>query len=220
MRAGFRFKALALARREAGLILCLGSALALNTMVLAADPGNSHIPPSSMPDRNSTELPMPTPRPVDQAHVMADVGYHFANLWFAVENRNWPLAQYYLGETRSHLSWAVSLHPVRKTSAGTEVDLKGILDAVDNSFLSEVAKAIESTDTAKFKTAYQQTLVGCYACHTACEKPFLRLQVPTAPAASIINFIEPTNRPLLSSQPAQPHGSSPGRDPGNAHENP
>jgi len=27
---------------------------------------------------------------------MADVGYHFANLWFAAEKQNWPLADYYL----------------------------------------------------------------------------------------------------------------------------
>ena len=209
MRPGFRFKALALATREAGLILGLVSALLLNTTGLAASPEDDHISPASTHDKSSTELPMPTPRPVDQAHVMADVGYHFANLWFAVENGNWPLAQYYLGETRSHLTWAVSIHPVRKTSTGAEVDLKGILDAVDNSFLSEVAKAIETKDAAKFKSVYQQTLVGCYACHTACEKPFLRLQIPTAPAATIINFLEPTNSPGLSGQAERPRGSSP-----------
>jgi hypothetical protein len=203
MRRGFRFNALALAGREAGLVLGLGSALVLNTMVLAANSETNQIPPASTPEKSSTESPMPTPRPVDQAHVMADVGYHFANLWFAVENHNWPLAQYYLGETRSHLAWAVSIHPVRKTSTGAEVDLKGILDAVDNSLLSEAAKAIESKDTPRFKIAYQQTLVGCYACHTACEKPFLRLQIPTAPAATIINFPEPTNSPGLSSQTGQ-----------------
>lgn len=28
----------------------------------------------------------------DQAHGMADVDYHFANLWFAAHNENWPLA--------------------------------------------------------------------------------------------------------------------------------
>lgn len=33
----------------------------------------------------------------DQAHVMADVDYHFANLWFAAHNANWPLAEFYLG---------------------------------------------------------------------------------------------------------------------------
>src|SRR5258706_12028180 len=75
----------------------------------------------------------------DQSHVMADVGYHFANLWFAVEEQNWPFANYYLGETPSHLRWAVRLHPVRQTRAG-DVDLKGIVDAVDNSLLSEGGK--------------------------------------------------------------------------------
>ena len=134
-------------------------------------------------DITSLESRMP-----DQAHVMADVGYHFANLWFAADKRNWPLANYYLGETRSHLKWAVRIHPVRKTSAGTEVDLNGILEAVDNSFLTEVGKAIENKDIAGFKTAYRQTMEGCYACHKACEKPFLRPQIPSAASATILNF--------------------------------
>ena len=124
----------------------------------------------------------------DQSHAMADVGYHFANLWFAADKENWPLAKYYLEETRSHLNWAVRIHPVRTTRAGAEVDLKGILQAIDNSFLTEIDGAITNKDTAKFKAAYRQTLEGCYACHQACEKPFLRPQVPSAPSVTIINF--------------------------------
>jgi hypothetical protein len=80
------------------------------------------------------------------------------------------------------------MHPVRKTKAGADVDLNGILDAVDKSFLTELAKTIENKDLAGFKTAYRQSLEGCYACHQASEKPFLRPQVPTAPSATIINF--------------------------------
>src|SRR5258708_10604743 len=94
----------------------------------------------------------------DQSHAMTDVAYHFANLWFAADKQNWPLANYYLSETRSHLRWAVRIHPVRKTKTGFEVDLNGILDAVDNSFLAEVGKAIENKDTARFKAAYRQTI--------------------------------------------------------------
>jgi len=124
----------------------------------------------------------------DQSHAMVDVGYHFANLWFAADKENWPLAKYYLEETRSHLNWAVRLHPVRTTKAGNDVDLKGILQAIDNSFLTEIDGAITNKDTTKFKTAYRQTLEGCYACHKACEKPFLRPQVPSAPGATILGF--------------------------------
>ena len=30
-----------------------------------------------------------------QSHTMADVGYHWAGLWFAAEKKNWPLAQFF-----------------------------------------------------------------------------------------------------------------------------
>jgi len=135
----------------------------------------------SVPSTNNALLP-------DQSHAMVDVGYHFANLWFAADKENWPLAKYYLEETRSHLNWAVRIHPVRTTKAGGEVDLKGILQAIDNSFLSEIDGAITNKDTIKFKAAYRQTLEGCYACHKACEKSFLRPQIPSAPSVSILNF--------------------------------
>ena len=73
----------------------------------------------------------------DQSHAMKDVGYHFSNLWFAGQKQNWPLAKFYLDETRSHLRWAVRIIPVRKTKAG-DLDLKGILDAVDNTLLAQI----------------------------------------------------------------------------------
>jgi hypothetical protein len=156
-------------------------------------------PKQSDVDAAQVEEQTLTGRLSDQAHAMMDVGYHFANLWFAAEKQNWPLANYYLGETRSHLSWAVRIHPVRETKAGA-VDLNGILEAVDNSLLAEVDKAITNKDVAHFEAAYRQTLVGCYACHTACEKPFLRLQVPDAPGATIINFGAPDEAPAGSAQ--------------------
>jgi len=124
----------------------------------------------------------------DQSHAMADVGYHFANLWFAGDKENWPLAKYYLQGTRSHLSWAVRIHPVRPTSTGGQVNLNGILQAMDGSQLADIDTAITNKDTAAFKTAYRQTLEMCYACHKACEKAYLRPQVPSAPSVSILNF--------------------------------
>jgi hypothetical protein len=124
----------------------------------------------------------------DQAHAMSDVGYQFANLWFAGEKRNWPLAKFCLDETRSHLRWAVRIIPVRKTPAGEDLDLKGILDALESSVMADLYKVIEAHDSARFESAYKQTLEGCYSCHKAAGKPFIRPQVPTAPPAPILNF--------------------------------
>jgi hypothetical protein len=124
----------------------------------------------------------------DQSHVMTDVGYHFANLWFAGQNRNWPLAKFCFDETRSHLNWAVRIIPVRKTRAGQDVDLRAILEAVDTSLLSQIGKAIQAEDRDAFTTAYQQSLEGCYSCHKAAEKPYLRPRIPESPAAPILDF--------------------------------
>lgn len=123
----------------------------------------------------------------DQAHAMQDVGFHFTNLWFAAREENWPLAAFYLAETRSHLKWAVNIIPVRKTQAG-DVDLRAILEAVDNTLLVSVDDAIKATDGAAFEAAYRQTIEGCYACHKASDKPFLHPHIPGEPAERILNF--------------------------------
>src|SRR5881397_1544071 len=73
----------------------------------------------------------------DQSHAMKDVAYHFANLWFAGQKKNWPLADFYWSETRSHLRWAVRIIPVRKDPQGNEVRLTEILDPIDKTSLQQ-----------------------------------------------------------------------------------
>jgi hypothetical protein len=125
-----------------------------------------------------------------QSHAIMDVGYHFANLWFAGQKQNWPLAQFYLDETRSHLRWAVRIVPVRRTQAGA-VDLGGLLEAVERTGLTDIGKAIGEGKADSFASAYRRTLEGCYACHRASDKPYLRPRIPQEPEARIINF-DPT----------------------------
>jgi len=124
----------------------------------------------------------------DQSHAMADVGYHYANLWFAGQKQNWPLAEFCLDETRSHLRWAVRIIPVRKTPGGQDLELEGILDALESSVLDDVRKAVAAHDRTQFESAYKQTLEGCYACHKSAGKPYLRPQLPDEPPAPILNF--------------------------------
>jgi len=170
-----------------GLLLSGAAGLVWEPLMLQAHAQQKMAPKPSAAVAAQLDLQTLSERSPDQSHAMADAGYHFANLWFAADKQNWSLADYYLSETRSHLRWAVRIHPVRQTKAG-EVDLKDILDAVDNSFLTEIATAITNKDSAKFNIAYRQTIEGCYACHKACEKPFFRPQVPNAASVSILNF--------------------------------
>lgn len=124
----------------------------------------------------------------DQSHVMKDVAYHFTNLWFAAEQKNWPLAEFYLSETRSHLRWAVRIIPVRKTPQGQDFHLAEVLDPMDKTVLTTLQAAITAHDTEAFRATYQQTLNTCYSCHVRAGKPFLRLQIPKQPEVQIIRF--------------------------------
>jgi hypothetical protein len=124
----------------------------------------------------------------DQAHIMADVGYHFTNLWSAGKAENWPLADFYLGETKSHLRWAVRAKPVRKDAAGRDFPLLPILEAIENAQFVQMKKAIDGKDRPAFEAVYKDTLTLCYSCHKVADKPYLRPQVPTHPEVGIINF--------------------------------
>jgi hypothetical protein len=124
----------------------------------------------------------------DQSHAMKDVGYHFANLWFAGQQENWDLANFYCAETKSHLHWAVRIIPVRKDNAGMDVDLAPILEALENGSLKQIEQAIADKNKSAFNESYRFTIEGCYSCHKASDKRFLRPQIPTLPESPIINF--------------------------------
>ncbi len=124
----------------------------------------------------------------DQSHAMKDVAYHFANLWFAGQKQNWPLADFYWAETRSHLRWAVRIIPVRKDPQGNQIRLEEILAPIEKTSLQQVGDAIKAKDGAKFTETYKQMLDSCYACHLASGKAFLRLRIPEQPEARMIDF--------------------------------
>ena len=124
----------------------------------------------------------------DQSHVMADVSYHYCNLWFAGQSENWPLAQFCCDETRSHLKWAVRVIPVRKDRDGREVDLRAILEALEQTTLKDLDQAVKSNNKEKFTAAYKAQLENCMACHRASSKEYIQLRVPERPDAGMVDF--------------------------------
>jgi len=123
-----------------------------------------------------------------QSHAMMDVDYHFSSLWFAAQNANWPLADFYLNETKSHLNWAVRIRPVRKLSNGQAFELQPMLQGIESSSLAQLKTAIDRKDARAFETAYRQGMTECHACHVRAEKPYLRPHMPEAPAARMIDM--------------------------------
>ncbi|HVJ29812.1 MAG TPA: hypothetical protein VNA66_05825 [Gammaproteobacteria bacterium] len=122
-----------------------------------------------------------------QATAMTQVAYNFNNLWFAAHAENWPLAQFYANETRARLRWALRITPVRKIASG-DLELQPFLDELEKDSLAKIGEAVTAKNVQQLETAYRATLEACHACHTASEKPYLDLQVPTAPAEPLIRF--------------------------------
>ena len=124
-----------------------------------------------------------------QAVAMTVVEYNFSNLWFAAHEQNWPLAQFFLSETRARLRWALRITPERRISSGTVV-LQPFLDAFEQPHYASIERALQGHDMPAFEAAYEGALGACQSCHAASEKPYLRLEIPSTPAGSLIDFDE------------------------------
>jgi|SRR5579871_1386712 len=118
------------------------------------------------------------------SHPMVEAGMFAANLWFAGEKKNWPLAGYFLNETRNRIRWEVHLNPGPKGADGNPVDMQSIFDGVDNGSITKVRKAIDAKDSAAFAAEYKNLLRDCYSCHKAALRPYLRPMVPVSSAAA------------------------------------
>ena len=128
-------------------------------------------------------------RPPD-SHPMVEVAMYAANLWFAGNAKNWPLANYYLGETRGRIAWETRLNPGPKGADSNPVDMVNIFDGIDHGTLTKLKNAIAAKDSKEFDTQYRHLLEDCYSCHKTANRPYLRPQVPTTAAAAqpIVNL--------------------------------
>ena len=122
------------------------------------------------------------------SHPMVDVAMFAANLWFAGHKKNWPLANYYLGEMRNRMRWEVRLNPSPKGADGNPVDMANIFDGIDKGSLTKVKAGIDMKDGEQFAAEYKHLLEDCYSCHKTAGRPYLRPMVPVAGQQPIVNL--------------------------------
>lgn len=152
---------------------------------LSAQEGRNPLPTMESLPNEVAQLKALVP---SNSHIMMDVQFHWTNVWFAGQKRNWPLAQYFFNETRGHILWLTRKSPIIRAQDGTDVDIKAIFEAVDTSSLAAVKTAIDKKDSVQFAASYKTMLESCYACHKSVGRPYLRPMIPAAPVQSIINF--------------------------------
>jgi len=122
------------------------------------------------------------------SHIMEDVSFHYSNLWFAGQKKNWPLAMFYYNESRNHIRWLITKSPTTKTPEGEVVNLQGIFDGIDTSSLPMLKKSIEDKNLDEFTSAYKLMLDSCLSCHRSAGRPYLHPVIPTVPPQSIITY--------------------------------
>lgn len=102
--------------------------------------------------------------------VMREIGYRFANAYWAANGGNWGLAQYQLKALREAEDVAKLTRPQQAQ----------MLNTFEESFSEPMVKAIESKDLPLFNRRFSAAIDGCNACHTKLGFEFLRYQVPEA----------------------------------------
>jgi trehalose/maltose hydrolase-like predicted phosphorylase len=154
---------------------------------VAAQQGRNAAPPPTLESLAADVAQLKAIVP-SNSHIMMDVQFHWTNLWFAAQKKDWPFALYQFNEMRGHIIWLTRKSPTIRAQDGTDVDIKSIFDAVDTSTLADVKAAIEKKDGVRFVATYKTMIESCYSCHKAVGRPYLRPMIPTAPAQTVINL--------------------------------
>jgi hypothetical protein len=106
---------------------------------------------------------------------MAEVGYRYTELFFAVTDRNWDYAEYQLDKIELALKLAVERRPKRAASAET--------------FLSEdwdaVKAGLRSRQPERAGESVRRLRTACMKCHVAEQVPFFTVQLPEQRQTSI-----------------------------------
>jgi hypothetical protein len=106
-----------------------------------------------------------------------------AKLWFAGKQNNWDLAAYEIDEIKEGLEDAARLHPTFDGVPVAEM-IKTIIDPR----IEELEKAVRAKSSAKFSVAFDELTSGCNSCLAGANKPFIRIQRPTAFPLTNQNF--------------------------------
>ena len=111
--------------------------------------------------------------------LMSGIQLHHAKLWFAGQNKNWPLANFEIHEMKE------GLEDIEKYCSDREEtkSMKMIFAPLDS-----IETAVAQKDQAGFKTSYVLLTNTCNNCHKATAHEFNNVTIPTSPPISNQNF--------------------------------
>jgi hypothetical protein len=92
-------------------------------------------------------------------------------MYYAAKSGNWELAKYQMKEARE----------IQEVGEKTRSARAPMLKTFESSYLDPLEKTMNATDWNAFSTAYNSTIDGCNACHTANGFSYIKYTLPSNP---------------------------------------
>lgn len=132
-------------------------------------------PPKDVPAQTGKDLPKAYVPGLEQFMNLILIEHN--KLWFAAKARNWPLAEYQLGEIKEIMGDVQDFVPTFKN-----LPLADMLDAVITKEVAALEKSIEAKDYGAFVAGYDRLTQACNGCHQGTGNEFIAIRRPTQPA--------------------------------------
>ena len=114
--------------------------------------------------------------------LMSNIQLHHSKLWFAGENKNWPLAEYNESLIQSAFK-KIQLYHGDKPEAKAAFMFLPAMDSISN--------AIREKDKRSFERSFTLMTVTCNNCHSVTGHPYNVITIPAIPPVTDQDFKTP-----------------------------
>ena len=103
--------------------------------------------------------------------IMVEFGHRFYITYYAVQAKNWGLAEYQLHE----------LLEAQEVAEVTRPKYKKQLKEFEDSNIAQLQEAIKTKDVELFNRYYKETTKACNSCHKTNGHPYIQYKLPNNP---------------------------------------
>ena len=116
---------------------------------------------------------------IEVSIIMTNIQRHFGKLYFAGNEKNWELAEFYTHELEEAME-ELEEHNVVEDG----INISKFVKIMGLTPLESLDDAVDKKDLEAFKGAYTMQINHCNACHAATKHPFIRIKEPERPVFS------------------------------------
>jgi len=126
---------------------------------------------NSSSENKSTESALP--QDTHLGEMMGQMQYYFIKLGLALQHRNYPLANFYVGEWNEAYEGIAS-----KNITDNGMNISSLITQILGPRIKEMENVVAKNDTAQFDVTYRAAIASCNDCHTETQHDFIVIEEP------------------------------------------